>query len=140
MRGIHEEAARGRGVRRVPPRGAAVGAGGAAGGGVGVSSPSSIDGGARPAAARLAPHGRPPARSAGGGAASSTRMAARALGRRRAGGPACGRAGLQEERGGADRRASRGDQGGQKGPYGNTVGEETRSYVCNWAPHGVRRT
>ena len=84
---IHGEAARGRGLRRAPSRGAA---GGAAGGGVGVSSPSSIDGGARPAAVWLAPHGRPPARSAGGGAARSTRMPARALGRRRAGGPLAG--------------------------------------------------
>ena len=88
--GIHGEAARGRGLRRAPSRGVAVGAGGAAGGGVGVSSPSSIDGGARPAAVWLAPHGRPPARSAGGGAARSTRMPARALGRRRARGPARG--------------------------------------------------
>ena len=55
---------------------------------MGVSSPSSIDGGARPAVVWLAPHGRPPARSASGGAARSTRMPARALGRRRAGGPA----------------------------------------------------
>ena len=100
-------------MRRAPSRGAAVGAGGAAGCGVVVSSPSSIDGGARPAAVWLAPHGHPPARSAGGGAARSTLMPARTLGRRRVGGtrPRVSRI--------ADRRASRGVRGGRGGAKGS---------------------
>ncbi|KAG2572670.1 hypothetical protein PVAP13_7KG196855 [Panicum virgatum] len=64
---------------------------------------------ARPAAARLAPCGCRPARSAGD----------------EQGGPPVGE---QDCRPTCEAEES---GGGQKGPYGNTVGEETRSYVCN---------